>query len=74
LETLLGITENNIANPDIEETELKAHRSKVNSLITLFTLNNKAWKMPSLKAICKSLVQINNRTVTLFHYTIKLKY
>ncbi|MCA6070518.1 MAG: MvaI/BcnI family restriction endonuclease [Endomicrobium sp.] len=64
METLLGRTENNVANPDIEGIELKAHRSKVNSLITLFTFNNKAWKMPSLKAICKSLVQINNRTIT----------
>ncbi|WP_374134653.1 MvaI/BcnI family restriction endonuclease [Candidatus Endomicrobiellum pyrsonymphae] len=26
METLLGVTENNIANPDIEGTELKAYR------------------------------------------------
>ncbi|MCA6070699.1 MAG: MvaI/BcnI family restriction endonuclease, partial [Endomicrobium sp.] len=53
LETLLGVTENNIANPDIEGTELKAYRSKANSLITLFTFNNKAWKMPPLEAVKK---------------------
>ncbi|MDR1218756.1 MAG: MvaI/BcnI family restriction endonuclease [Treponema sp.] len=28
LETLLGITENNDAKPDIDGAELKAHRSK----------------------------------------------
>mgnify|MGYP000916183619 FL=1 len=37
LETLLGIIENNEAHPDIEGAELKAHRTKGNSMITLFT-------------------------------------
>jgi hypothetical protein len=53
LETLLGIKENNIAKPDIEGAELKAHRSKGSSLITLFTFNNKVWKMPPLEAVKK---------------------
>jgi hypothetical protein len=51
LETLLGIYENNEATPDIEGTELKAHRHNSNNLITLFTFNNKAWKMPPLEAV-----------------------
>ncbi|MDR0789445.1 MAG: MvaI/BcnI family restriction endonuclease [Bacteroidales bacterium] len=53
LETLLGINENNDAHPDIEGAELKAHRTNVKSLITLFTFNNKVWKMPPLEAIKK---------------------
>jgi len=48
---LLGIAENNDAHPDIEGAELKAHRTNVNSLITLFTFNNKVWKMPPLEAV-----------------------
>jgi len=53
LETHLGIIENNNAHPDIEGAELKAHRTKGNSLITLFTFNNKVWKMPPLEAVKK---------------------
>lgn len=45
LETHLGISENNDAHPDIEGAELKAHRTKGKSLITLFTFNNKVWKI-----------------------------
>jgi hypothetical protein len=41
LESLLGISKNNSANPDIEGTELKVHRTNVGGLITLFTFNNK---------------------------------
>jgi hypothetical protein len=51
LETLLGISENNIASPDLRQIELKAHRSGSNNLITLFTFNRKAWQMPPLKAV-----------------------
>ncbi|MCX6155998.1 MAG: MvaI/BcnI family restriction endonuclease [Candidatus Kapabacteria bacterium] len=51
LETQLEIIENNAAFPDIEGAELKAHRTKGNSLITLFTFNRKAWKMPPLEAV-----------------------
>ncbi|PIZ00434.1 hypothetical protein COY62_02520 [bacterium (Candidatus Howlettbacteria) CG_4_10_14_0_8_um_filter_40_9] len=53
LETALGIEENNIALPDLHNAELKAHRAKSNNLITLFTFNNKAWKMPPLEAVKK---------------------
>ena len=53
LETYLGLKENNYASPDIEGAELKAHRSGGNNLITLFTFNNKAWKMPLLDAVRK---------------------
>jgi hypothetical protein len=53
LETLLKIRENNDAKPDIEGAELKAHRTDVNGLITLFTFNNKVWKMPPLEAVKK---------------------
>jgi hypothetical protein len=51
LETLLGITEDNIDLPDLHNAELKAHRIGSNSMITLFTFNRKAWKMNPLKAI-----------------------
>lgn len=51
LETLLGITENNIALPDIVDAELKATRSSSTSMITLFTCDRNAWVMPPLDAI-----------------------
>jgi len=53
LETHLEINENNEARPDIEGVELKAHRSRGKSLITLFTFNNKVWKMSPLEAVKK---------------------
>lgn len=53
LEQLLGLTENNIALPDLHEIELKAHRIGSTSMITLFTFNRKAWKMKPLEAIRK---------------------
>lgn len=53
LEHELGIKENNIAVPDFSEIELKAHRTKSQNLITLFTFNNKVWKIPPLDAIKK---------------------
>lgn len=52
-ETALDLDENNFAFPDIENIEIKAHREGVNSMITLFTFNNKAWVMPPLDAIKK---------------------
>lgn len=51
LETYLGMTENNI--PDIRGVELKAHRTNVKSLITLFTFNKKVWKISPLEAVRK---------------------
>jgi len=53
LETLLKIDENNISSPDFGEIELKAQREKHTGMTTLFTFNNKAWKMPPLEAIKK---------------------
>ena len=53
LERILGLTENNIAFPDLGTVELKAHRSGSSSMITLFTFNRKVWKMDPLKAVRK---------------------
>lgn len=53
LEQLLGLTENNIALPDLGEVELKAHRMGSSSMITLFTFNRKAWRMKPLEAVRK---------------------
>jgi len=53
LETLLKIKENNISSPDFGEIELKAQREKHAGMTTLFTFNNKAWKMDPLEAIKK---------------------
>jgi hypothetical protein len=72
LETLLGISENNNAHPDIEGAELKAHRTKNNSMITLFTFNNKAWKMPPLEAVRKYGSLDKNGRQGLY-YTMSLK-
>ena len=53
LECELGIEENNIALPDLGFAELKAHRENHTGLITLFTFNRNAWKIPPLLAIEK---------------------
>lgn len=72
LETELGIEENNIAEPDIENIEIKAHRTKGNSLITLFTFNNKVWQIPSLDAVKKYGSKDKNGRLGLY-YTMSLK-
>jgi len=51
LETLFKIKENNISLPDFGEIELKAQRERFTGMITLFTFNNKAWKMNPLEAV-----------------------
>ena len=72
LETNLGLTENNLAAPDLHEIELKAHRSKTKNLITLFTFNNKVWKMPALEAVKKyGSLDANGRLG--LYYTMSLK-
>lgn len=53
LETMLGLSENNLALPDIDGVEIKAHRDNAHSMITLFTFNKSAWQMPPLEAIRK---------------------
>jgi hypothetical protein len=53
LEKLIGLSENNIALPDLGKIELKAHRINSSSMITLFTFNRKVWKMRPLEAIKK---------------------
>ncbi len=53
LEQLLGLTENNIALPDLGTVELKAHRAGSSSMITLFTFNRKVWKVKPFDAIKK---------------------
>ena len=72
LETMLGISENNIALPDIKSVEIKAHRSKGGNLITLFTFNNKVWKMSPLDAIRKYGSPDKNGRLGLY-YTMSLK-
>jgi len=53
LEKWLGLSENNLAVPDLGSIELKAHRVGTSSMITLFTFNRKAWKVKPLDAIRK---------------------
>jgi len=72
LETLLGINENNDALPDIEGAELKAHRANSTNLITLFTFNNKAWKMPPLEAV-KKFGSLDRNGRQGLYYTMSLK-
>jgi hypothetical protein len=72
LETLLGIRENNEDIPDIEGAELKAHRHNANSMITLFTFNNKAWKMPPLEAV-KAYGSLDRNGRQGLYYTMSLK-
>ena len=60
------------AHPDIEGAELKAHRTKGNSLITLFTFNNKVWKMPPLDAV-KKYGSLDKDGRQGLYYTMSLK-
>ena len=53
LEKLLGLSENNIASPDLGKIELKSHRIGSSSMITLFTFNRKVWQMKPLDAVRK---------------------
>lgn len=53
LEKLLGLSESNLAVPDLGRIELKAHRVGTSSMITLFTFNRKVWKVKPLDAIRK---------------------
>lgn len=53
LEHALGLKENNFPIPDLGEVELKAHRDRASSLITMFTFNRKAWIMNPLEAVIK---------------------
>lgn len=52
-EDLMGLYENNLALPDIDDIEIKAHRDNSKSMITLFTFNRKAWQINPLEAIRK---------------------
>lgn len=72
LETHLGIAENNNAHPDIEGAELKAHRTKKNGMITLFTFNNKVWKMLPLDAV-KKYGSLDKDGRQGLYYTMSLK-
>lgn len=53
LEREIGLTENNISGPDLENIELKAQRRGSTSKITLFTLDKKAWKIKQKDLILK---------------------
>ncbi len=72
LETYLGLKENNIALPDLVEAEIKAHRSDINSMITLLTFNNKVWKIPPLKAV-KKYGSLDKNGRKGLYYTMALK-
>jgi hypothetical protein len=72
LESELGIKENNIAEPDLENIEIKAHRTNSNNLITLFTFNNKVWQIPPLDAVKKYGSKDKNGRLGLY-YTMSLK-
>ncbi|MEJ5263518.1 MAG: MvaI/BcnI family restriction endonuclease [Ignavibacterium sp.] len=54
VETVLGISETNLAIPDIGgRIEIKATRRNINSLITLFTFNRGVWKLKQSEIINK---------------------
>jgi hypothetical protein len=72
LETELGILENNIATPDLGTVELKAHHTKSSNLITLFTFNRKAWRIPPLEAVQRYGSRDKDGRLGLY-YTLSLK-
>jgi hypothetical protein len=72
LETLLEIEENNISSPDLGEIELKAQRERHTGMTTLFTFNNKAWKMDPLQAI-KNYGSLDKDGRLGMYYTMSMK-
>lgn len=69
LEIELGIHENNITVPDLGFAELKSYRDNHRGLVTLFTFNEKAWRIKPLLAIKKyGSYDSNNRKG--MYYTI----
>lgn len=72
LEDLLEIKENNISLPDFGNIELKSTREDTNNMITLFTFNNKAWKMNPLEAVRKYGCEDKNGRLGMY-YTMALK-
>lgn len=70
-ETLLQLKENNLALPDIANIEIKAHRDRSKSMITLFTFNRKAWQINPLDAIKKYGSYDDNGRLGLY-YTMSL--
>ena len=70
-ETLMGLNENNLALPDIDGIEIKAHRDNSKSMITLFTFNKKAWQINPLEAIRKYGSYDNNGRLGMY-YTMSL--
>ncbi|ARN56364.1 MvaI/BcnI family restriction endonuclease [Sedimentisphaera salicampi] len=71
-ETMMGIDENNFALSDIPQAEIKTHRQNSQSMITLFTFNNKAWQIPPLEAIKKYGSEDSNGRLGIY-FTMKLK-
>lgn len=51
LEQELGMSENNIAVPDLGTVELKARRISSHSMVTLFTFDRKVWQVKPLYAV-----------------------
>lgn len=72
LESVLHLKENNVAFPDLGGVELKTHRSGAQNLITLFTFNNKVWKINPIEAIRKYGSYDKNERKGLY-YTMSVK-
>jgi len=51
LESLLGITENNLKLPDLGSAELKSQRNGVSNHVTMFTFNRGVWKLKQRELI-----------------------
>ncbi len=66
LEQLLELEENNFTDPDYGEIELKAHRSDLSSLITLFTFDRGAWITSQLAAIERYGIRVDSERINLY--------
>jgi len=69
---LMHLPEDNLAKSDIEGAEIKTHRTTSNSMVTLFTFNRKAWKMPPLEAV-KKYGSLDRDGRQGLYYTMSLK-
>ena len=71
LEQELELTENNFVVPDLGEVELKATRSGNKNLITLFTVDRNAWKVPQKKLIRDHGIDVHEDERTNLYVTLR---
>ena len=72
LESLLGISENNLKLPDLGGVELKSQRNGVSNRVTMFTFNRGAWKLKQRQLI-ETYGYVNTRGRPSLYCTVSIR-